>query len=406
MKNISRQSGFTMIELSIVLLIFGLLVTFATSMLVLTSSNQQEQRTTDSLDMSQVGMTEFIARFGRYPCPADPTLGPASANFGREVCAAPWGGVVLAADGRDADGVGGNDEVLIGSVPFMTMIDPDGNMATDDGIRNVDLTATHALDGWNNKLGYAVSRKLTSVATYRDEWGAIRVEDENGLPVIEPAGSAHFTVFSYGENGRGAYNQEGGLVEGCPPVFVWTGSPPPPPSTAIRETENCDGDARFLSGLINQSDPSYNDDVLRFQTNVRTQLWGFTGGYFDPTWAGPPADAPIILQAANMNQGRVGVQTNAPQEQLDINGKIRNYTDMKMVKFCDRTGNNCFEPALLGGDKASMNCPAGQVITSIERNRVNCAAPPVSGTPRGQSCPLGQFMTGITSLGAVVCRAF
>lgn len=402
------EKGFTLVELAIVLVIFGFLVTIATGAFVMTTGNRGADVTKESMKVSRTALMEFLLRFDRYPCPADPALGPGNPNFGREVCGPPLGGVTLTTAGaRDADGVGGPDEVLIGSIPFATMLDPDGNPATEDGITQAyNFAEVYTVDGWGSKLGYAVTRKLTAPATYRDDYGAIDVEDENQRSLVTPPKTAHYVMFSYGENARGAHDKSGAAVSLCPGSLIPTPPPSPMPvTTSVNELENCNNNAIFLSGLINKSQYSYNDDILLFQTTQVTQLWNMIGGYKDPNWGGPVAAAPDILQAVNMNTGDVGIQTNTPAQKLDVNGDVLSTGRMRVNRFCPRNGNTslCMEPEVLGGSDPNMTCSAGKVITSIDHNQVHCANVVGGGSPRNKSCPAGEFIVGITNLGNLVC---
>lgn len=117
-----REAGFTLIEMAIVLLIVTLLLTG----LVPTISSQIEQRqrneTRKQLDEIRDALLGFALTYGRLPCPA-----PANSN-GNEIPSG--GGVCSVADGF---------------VPAATL-----------GITPTDSQG-YALDGWSNRIRYAVT---------------------------------------------------------------------------------------------------------------------------------------------------------------------------------------------------------------------------------------------------------
>jgi len=407
-----NESGFSLIELAIVTVIFGFVVSTVAYVMSIQMGQSGRLDTLKSLRTSHTAINEFLAVTGRYPCPADPSLGPGDPLHGREVCAAPFGAVVRTQSvGVDRDNDTTDDFVLIGSVPFATLIDPDNDPQTDDGIMESRWISPHTVDGWDRKLTYAVTENLTATPTYNDLWGAIKVEDEDGDSVTEPPNSTHFVLVSHGENLRGSYSWDGVAPTGdlsCVPLALPPPGPPPPPvPTNLNETENCDNvDGKFVKGLRNTSPFSFNDDFIRFQNMQITALWRIVG-------AVGPQTAPIF-QAANLNPGRVGINVENPQQQLHVGGSLVSTSFVKAEQICDRTGTFCLEPSTLGGDRWStqasidMQCDNdNEVVTKIDSGTVKpCTAVPALAAPpfNGFSCPAGEFIVGMTTGGTVLCE--
>ena len=132
-----KQAGFTLVEIAIVLVIFGLVL----SALLLPLRAQREQaflaQTDTALDVARQALLGFAQRNGRLPCPAT-NLGTAA--FPDDT-------------GTSNPNVSGPCNQLVGFLPAATL-----------GIQPADAQG-FALDGWNNRIRYAVTNANTSAFT-------------------------------------------------------------------------------------------------------------------------------------------------------------------------------------------------------------------------------------------------
>jgi prepilin-type N-terminal cleavage/methylation domain-containing protein len=390
--------GFTLMEVAIVIIVSGVLFAALVNLYGVHLAQKSYRITIENIEASQSAIREFFGLHGRYPCPADPTLGPDDPNYGVEVCRAlptdpcPSTNLVcLNVDSRDADSDGVSDPVVIGGLPFTTLV---------EGTIDSDYMANKAFDGYNLKLAYAVSENMTraSLSAFtpaNPNLGAIPVRDRNGRSAVEPAGSAHYVLLSYGYNGIGAYTRRGDLFEPC---LTSTSLPIPPgfnPGTTgvAVERENCDNnDALFVKEILSltDNDDSY-DDILFIGINNMTSLWR-------RSLFSPPSDTYLY----NTNMGSVGVGTLDPVADLNVNGNVRAESAIQSDQgYCDLTRGDCLDPNFLGG--AGFACPAGQAATGVENNQLVCTpifTAPISLTP----CPAGQFITGFSNLGNRNCQ--
>ena len=374
----SSQRGFTLFELLIVLTVMGLIIVTLSTVYLSYTRGLVESKTEESLGIIISSLGEFQSRTGRYPCPADPTLTSSDALYGFERCV---GGITTT--GRNADGIGGGDTVLIGSIPFKTMSDPDGDPLTDDGITDIRLVGDHTKDGYNNYLTYAITQNLTNVATFNEDWGAISIVDEHDNTVIAPLDSANFVVVSHGEDGKGAYTSDGVIAEPCGTTTFPMGTAPNP---VRNEDENCNNDAIFLSGLQYDSAQFQNDDSIRFLISMTAPVfWNYTG----PN------------QVMNSNPGFVGVGTDVPEERLHIDGDLT-ATTVYAESLCDAEGDDCMPIEVLGGDDPNMDCGPGRVVVAIENNQVSCVDPTINSITG--TCPAGEVIYAISNTGNIRCR--
>jgi len=146
----SNESGVTLVELAIVLIIFGIMVTT----LVLMNST-----------------------------------------------------LAAVAGERDADGIAGNDPVLIGNLPLYGFNDGAGNPAAPRVTLRSLVTASRAEgrnvdDPWNFEFTYAVSQLLTNAGTFDSSMGVIRITDEWARDTGGTASDAQYVVLSRGQEDR------------------------------------------------------------------------------------------------------------------------------------------------------------------------------------------------------------
>lgn len=202
------QHGFSLLELSIVLIVFGLLASGMIGAITSQRSLADERKALQLLDLAIDTLYGFAIRHGRLPCPAAANLTNSDSNAGIEAC-----------------------PLEHGVLPWRTL-----------GLAE--------LDPWGQRLSYYADRDFSGepIAGARAAFGLetpgsanvhaahdITATIANTLPAI---------VVSHGPNGHLGYRSNGGQNAG--------GSPD--------EAENADRDSDFIDHLPN---PGY-DDLIRW----------------------------------------------------------------------------------------------------------------------------------------------
>jgi prepilin-type N-terminal cleavage/methylation domain-containing protein len=125
---VTRQRGFTLIEIAVVLAIIGLLIGGGLAAVGPTLDRIHYSQTNTNLDQVENALLLFVVRNNRLPCPADGSLTNASNNYGREQVTAgtPASCTVTA---------------LNSVVPWVTL----------------GLDETFSVDGWNDRIAYFAS---------------------------------------------------------------------------------------------------------------------------------------------------------------------------------------------------------------------------------------------------------
>ncbi|GJL85893.1 MAG: hypothetical protein DHS20C02_16680 [Micavibrio sp.] len=385
-----------MVELALALILIGLLVTpfmHRYNLYVRVKTFDETQVAMGDAGIVPQAINDFVDANGRYPCPADRSLDEDANLHGKEICppaGAPapgacigTGGGLCRTTGRDADGFGGADPILIGGVPYATL--------------NIPVGAS--LDGWKNKILYAVSERMTdgSISPFDEEQGAITIQEQDGTdlsPTTAPGnGDQPYVLVSHGSNGIGAFTAGGKLVQACGGAING------------REFENCNNDNIFetpgfappnafgvIEGLRSLvPGPDYNDDLVTYLVFGLSGLWAYT---VDPD------------HIHNDNEGNVGIGPNMddPLVELDVIGIIK-AEKVLAETYCDDANNdgvedNCFPVGVIGG--TGINCDGNGGMTGVSVNNSVCDLHLPVGAITGGPCAANEFANGI-SAGVITC---
>tara|TARA_X000000950_G_scaffold68229_1_gene84276 strand:+ start:4206 stop:5387 length:1182 start_codon:yes stop_codon:yes gene_type:complete len=380
---LQNEDGFTLIDISIMLLVVGILATpFLMEYNTFLKQEQREQ-TGINIDESISSIGSFYHAQDRYPCPADPTLRPGDANYGIENC-----------------GAAGN--VLYGAVPFRTL----------------GIEERESLDAFKNKLLYGVTRLQTIVGNdYSKDSGSITVarlrgknparnmacSDQATLMAENPSidlehvvnTGVHFIVLSHGRSGTGAFNVAGNQVLACPALG----------NTADAENCNFGADDNFIMHecMHNETEgANFFDDIVLGEGEPEVEKTSSPPS--DDMWSRNNTNGSL-----NNTAGNIGIGTGDPQHQLDVVGSIKASSDYSdptknaaalANRFCDSTGSYCFDPNSISGYDPNLNCTDGLPAGGIGSNKAKCQKATTLGSTK---CGSNQFVIGFNPDGSVRC---
>jgi len=214
-----RSSGFTLVEMAIVLALIGLILGTG---LTLLSAQQDQRRIEDTkarLSDAREALIGFAIVNGRLPCPADPTIANGTANAGIARTAIPTGCTT------DAAGT------IQGDFPWATLGLPE-------------------TDAWGHRFTYRVS------ATFARSTPLFTLSDEGDIDIGSTASGSDMAnnmpavIISHGINGLRAYLPSGQQL---------------PASADADETENADIDINFVSKPLT---PTFDDQVIWLSPNI------------------------------------------------------------------------------------------------------------------------------------------
>ena len=254
-----RAAGFSLIELSVVLTIIG--VVTASGLSIATSSLERTKYTSSKDKMTEVlaALSRFYASNYRLPCPADPALAPGAGGYGQEIYSTNGTTAGLC----DAVTTPANTAAVGGSTRRHVTSNDALGVARDAYVRQGSLP-TRALgiadnmmyDEYGYKFTYVVTEAFTTGTSSApaSATGAITVNDGlgNNLTIV-----AEMAVISHGKDHKGAYNKTGTQTSTCG-------------ASTNLDVENCDTevndvwltDAQYNAGTVAAS---YFDDLIRWQ---------------------------------------------------------------------------------------------------------------------------------------------
>lgn len=365
-----NDRGFSLVEFSIVVVIAGFLLVTGLGLYSAYINDQRVLETYDKQRRITSSIASFRAAYNRLPCPADPTIARGQPGFGEENCLLPF---ISGARDTPADGDTSMDPVLVGTIPIISLRST--NMRANFKEANFDSIS----DAWGYQMTYAVSRHLTS--SYNSEFGAIRVETEDGTSLTEIPNSAHYVILSHGNNKAGAYTLDGIQTTPC--------------TTGTIEAENCNGDAVFVNGVLSRGNNSnYYDDIINYKSHSISSLWEFSSAQ----------------DIHNKNLGNIGIGEANPAEKLHVNGNVR-AKKLTANELCSDLGSNCWSPANIASP-AGVSCTGtpspGYVFVTKEivGGDVVCVEAPKLTVNADQSCGSGELVVGFKVTGEILCETF
>ena len=279
------SKGFSLIELSIVLTIISLLLIPGIKLYKSWIDQSRQAANQQRINVIQQALSNFIAQYGRLPCPASFIAQQMDATYGREItplCLKP-NGKPYTPDGKATFGVTGrstpvqnppiNPVIIIGSVP----------------VRDLGLPDSARTDVYGHLFTYAVS--AAAAAALQGGPGVIDVVDAAGHTVLPYAsdkistGTALYVLVDHGKDGKGAYADNPGPAAATPAV--------PCTRAPGLDTLNCSFElARpaspfaFRSALFgNQPGANWFDDTIVFYTHLTPDIPAL------PTTAAPNCQA-------------------------------------------------------------------------------------------------------------------
>ena len=175
-----KNSGFTLLELSIVLLMASMLATFSVGIGKFFLEQNKIRATQIKLRTIANALDIYLIQHDKLPCPAGLKKSTGTA-------------LTSCSSSNATDGVYVNNSVARGWVPY----------------EELDLTNDVVYDEWNNKIVYSVPTILilSNFSELNDGFDGISVYNDSKSELI--TNEAIYTLVSHGKNGLGAFDKKG-----------------------------------------------------------------------------------------------------------------------------------------------------------------------------------------------------
>jgi len=179
----NHKKAFSLIELSIVLLISAILMTGALSVSVHAVNNAKIRETKDRVNKIYIAIGQYLLVNKKLPCPAE--IKDSKSNDADY-------GIAAAGDGLCTDGTGTSAYTsgikAYGMVPVQTL----------------GLPLEMAEDAFGNKFAYIVDKVMTVASTFASTDSALTVVEKPASTEVNSVTNAAFFIISYGPNQFGA----------------------------------------------------------------------------------------------------------------------------------------------------------------------------------------------------------
>ncbi len=243
----SKQKGFSLVELSVVLTVIG--ITLAGALELATSKTESDRisETNTRISAIEQAMESFLIKNQRIPCPADATAALSSASAGVESN----DGAAPPICNKNNNGSSG---VWVGGLPTKTLGLPDRYMADDWGRRFIyavksdftnNITTNPLCDGDSaSGASHLICFKYTTAGniTVNDSTGAARTTE------------AVYVIVSHGKNGFGAW--------------TYSGTGPLAASSDTDEVQNAQDGGVYNSTFVQKDSSTTFDDIVEYKTKA------------------------------------------------------------------------------------------------------------------------------------------
>ena len=255
-KKIKSNFAFSLIELSIVILIISILASSGLTIFKSTNLSSKTKVTKDKIDAVYKALGNYLIINRRLPCPASLELDNSNASYGNEVRTVPITG---SCPSSSSGGVIISSNLAYGMIPTKTL----------------GLSGDMAEDGFGTKLSYIIDKRFSTAVDNSGTNGFEGSDGSNTATIIQIKDSsssiilanAIMVIVSHGTNKFGGFNSAG-VVQNDP-----TSATPDEKDNVINNfTPSPSLSGNFDNTFITSSSNTAFDDILIFKNKVQLAI--------------------------------------------------------------------------------------------------------------------------------------
>ena len=179
LKFFRSKKAFTMLEMSVVILILGIILIGTINFQIFTDKKSKENITTDKIARIEQAIREYFIENEKLPCPSDLTLSSTNTSYGEELRTSD----VCEAASSDFS----SNNLIYGGVPTKTL----------------GLTDDYAVDAWNDRIAYVIVKEYGDSKIYlTGDTDTITIQDVSGNEITD---KAIYVLVSGGKNINGVF---------------------------------------------------------------------------------------------------------------------------------------------------------------------------------------------------------
>lgn len=173
------KKAFTLLEMSITILILGIILIGVVNFQIFTTKKSKENITIDRLGRIEQAIREYFLENEQLPCPSDLTITQADTSYGEELRTS-GSCLVLNSDFL-------RNHIIYGGVPTKTL----------------GLTDDYAVDAWNDRIAYIIGEGYGNNKIYSTgDSATLAIQDTNGNQITN---MAVYVLVSGGKNKNGVF---------------------------------------------------------------------------------------------------------------------------------------------------------------------------------------------------------
>ena len=226
------QQGFSLLELTIVLIIASLFMASTLNVIQQKNHINKYALTKKKLERIHKHIGLYFWRHGHLPCPASIDILPNNENYLEAINCEDDS---FSLKNKYRSMIVDNDEspIFFGKLPA----------------KNLSLKEDVIIDSWQNPIYYVVGKNLTNIDDYNPDEGKIKIIDQHQNSIFSSNNNAQYLLISFGSNGK-KINL---------PCSV--------DNFQKLENENCDMDNTFVDSIYSDGVLKY-DDIISFKRYI------------------------------------------------------------------------------------------------------------------------------------------